>query len=248
MVECEHCGDAFDSEEAYLDHLAAEHESELGAIDRRRIAAQRGGGDDDGLPTMQLLTGGAVLVTVVVFIWFVFFSGGGGGGGGDLNATPTGLESERLPDRGAEQWISQVEQFPDEGNEHVSRDTDIDYARIPPLSGPHYDAQYATPAGFYDEEQELGSLVHTLEHGAVIVYYDPAALNDSAEASLRAWAQEHQGTWSSIVVAPNPNENPEHAFVLTAWRHELTLDSYSAEAVQAFAGEYLGRGPENPVR
>lgn len=251
MVECEHCGDAFDTEEAYLDHLATEHESELGAIDRRRIAAARGGGGGDGggLPTTGLLYGSVVLVVAAVFIWFAFFSGGGGGdGGGDLNATPTGIESEPLPDRGDDEWTSQVESFPSEGNQHVETGSEIDYERVPPLSGPHYPASAATPAGFYEEPQALGSLVHTLEHGAVIVYYDPSALDDPAEASLRAWAQNHDATWASVVVVPNPNEDPEHAYVLTAWRHRLTLEEYDAEAVRAFAAEFLGRGPENQVR
>lgn len=248
MVECEHCGDAFDSEEAYLDHLAANHGSELGAIDRRRIEGRRDGGDE-GLPTRGLLLAGTALGIVVVVIWYAFFMGGTTGTGGDgVGADPTGLESQSLPDRGAEKWISQVESFPSEGNDHVAQGSEIEYERVPPLSGPHYDAQYATQAGFYEEAQPLGSLVHTLEHGAIIVYYDPSALTPEAEASLRAWAQNHQGPWSSIVAVPNPNENPESPYVVTAWRHRLTLDSYDAEAIQAVAAEYLGRGPENQVR
>ena len=241
MVECDYCGDVFDSEEAYLDHLGTVHGGELGAIERRRVEAARGG--DDGIPTTGLLVGGVGLVVVVVVIWMLFF---GGGGDPVPGAEPTGLESEPLPERGDEQWISQVDSFPSEGSNHVDQGTQIDYKRIPPLSGPHYGSTVS--AGFYEETQPFGSLVHTLEHGAVIIYYDPAALTPEAEASLRAWARNNQGTWRSVVVVPNPKKNPEHPYVLTAWRHRLTLDSYSAEAVQAFAAEYLGRGPENPVR
>lgn len=244
MVECKHCGDTFQSEEAYLDHLAAEHATELGAIERRRIEGSRGGTGDGGLPTWGLLVGGASLAVVVVVVWFAFFMGDGGGGG--VDADPTGLESKQLPGQGASRWISQVESFPSNGNDHVDTGSQIEYERIPPLSGTHYGNTVG--AGFYDETPALGSLVHTLEHGAVVVYYDPDALTPEAEASLRAWAKNHRGTWSSIVVAPHPKEDPEHPYVLTAWRHELTLDEYDAEAVQAFAAEYLGRGPENPVR
>ena len=242
MVECEYCGDAFDGEGAYLDHLGAEHAGELGAIDRRRVAAARGG-DDAGIPVGGLLLGGVALFVVVVVIWFAFFMNDGG----DVGADPTGLESEPLPSRGAEQWISQVESAPSQGNQHVASGTNIDYERVPPLSGAHYGDQ-VTSAGYYEETPPLGAVVHALEHGAVVIYYDPAALTPEAEASLRAWAQHHQDYWAGVVVAPNPNENPEHPYVLTAWRHELALDGYDAQAVQAFAGEYLGRGPENPVR
>lgn len=240
MVECKYCGDAFDSEEAYLDHLVTEHEGELGAIERRRVEAARG--DDDGIATTWLLVSGAGLAVVVVAIWMMFFAGGDPVPG----AEPTGLESEPLPNQGDSQWVSQVDSFPSEGSQHVDEGTQIDYARVPPLSGTHYGSTVS--AGYYEETKSLGSLVHTLEHGAVIIYYDPAALTPEAEASLRAWARNNQGTWRSVVVVPHPHENPEHPYVLTAWRHRLTLDSYSAEAVQAFAAEYLGRGPENSVR
>jgi hypothetical protein len=49
-------------------------------------------------------------------------------------------------------------------------------------------------------------------------------------------------------VVPNPADDPRAAYVLTAWRHRLTMDSYDEATVRAFLAEYLGRGPENPVR
>lgn len=242
MVECEYCGDTFESEEAHLEHLGAAHGDELGPIDKRRVAAANSdSGDESGLPLTGLLGGAAVLVLAVIVIWFLFFSGSGG-----PDASPTGIENEPLPDRGDEEWISQVETFKSQGRQHVEPGSEIDYAQSPPLSGDHWG--HAVDAGFYAETPELPPLVHTLEHGAVVIYYDPANMTPEAEASLRAWASNHQDRWASIVVAPNPNENPKGDYVLTAWTHRLVLDDYNAEAVRAFAAEYLGRGPENPVR
>jgi len=240
MVECEYCGAAFESEAAYLEHLGDEHAGELGPIDQRRVASARA--DDDGLPIAGLLSGVAVLVVLVVAIWFFFLSGGNDTTG--LDAEPAGMEDEPLPDEGNEGVISQVETFEDQGREH--RSGDIDYDRVPPLSGPH--SEDWVSAGFYSETPRLEEIIHSLEHGAVVIYYDPAALNSEAEASLRAWAEHKDGQWQSVIVAPNPNDDPRGDYVLTAWTHRLTLDSYDAEAVQAFAAEYLGRGPENPVR
>ncbi|MBP1986192.1 DUF3105 domain-containing protein [Halolamina salifodinae] len=241
MVECEYCGAAFDDKEAHLEHLGEEHAEELGAIDRRRVEAATDD-EDGGLPVAGLLSGVAVLVVLVVAIWFFFLSGPSGVEG--VDAEPTGMEDDPLQDSGAEEWISQVETFESNGAEH--RSGDIDYERIPPLSGTH--SRDWASAGFYTETQRMEELVHSLEHGAVVIYYDEAALNDSAEASLRAWANNKDGSWQSIIVVPNPNDDPRGDYVLTAWTHRLTLDSYNAEAVYAFASEYLGRGPENPVR
>ena len=241
MVECEYCGAAFESEEAHLEHLGEEHAGELGPIDQRRVAAA---GDDDGegVPVVGLLAGAAVLAVLAVSIWFFFLSGGGGA---DLDAEPTGLEDDPLDEQGDQQWISQVESFESNGAEHRPGE-EIDYERVPPLSGPHWNG--ATAAGFYTETPQMEELVHTLEHGAVVIYYDPANVTDEEEASLRAWAANYQGTWQSVVVAPNPNDDPRGGYVLTAWTHRLVLEDYDADAVHAFASEYLGRGPENPVR
>jgi len=240
MVECEYCGDTFESEAAHLEHLEAEHDEELGAIDRRRVDAA-GDGAEEGFPLAGLLGGAGVLVVAVVAIWFLFLSGSGGPA-----AEPTGIEDEPLSDSGDEEWISQVESFESQGRQHVEPGSEIDYARSPPLSGEHWGR--AIEAGFYSETPELPRLVHTLEHGGVVIYYDPADMTPEAEASLRAWANNRDGTWASIVVAPNPNENPKGDYVLTAWTHRLVIDDYDAEAVRAFAAEYLGRGPENPIR
>ncbi|MFB6156526.1 MAG: DUF3105 domain-containing protein [Haloferacaceae archaeon] len=165
--------------------------------------------------------------------------GGGGGGGG-------GIESEPLPERGTGSLLADVRSFPSEGTRHVERGTDVDYGTYPPTSGPHYSG--TVEAGFYEETPAMGDLVHTLEHGAVVIYYDPAALTDAARGSLRAWANAHTGTWKSVVVVPHAREDPEAPYVLTAWRHLLRMDEYDPEVVRAFLAEYLGRGPENPVR
>jgi hypothetical protein len=241
MVECEYCGDAFETEAAHLEHLGDEHVDELGPIDHRRVAAAGSNSSDAGLPLTGLLGGAAGLVLVVVAIWVLFLGGGGGPG-----AAPTGIEDDSLPEGGDEQWISQVESFESEGIQHVERGSEIDYAQSPPLSGEHWGR--AIQAGFYAETPELPRLVHTLEHGAVVIYYDPASMTPEAEASLRAWADNKDRSWASIVVAPNPNENPKGDYVLTAWTHRLVIDEYDAEAVRAFTAEYIGRGPENPVR
>jgi hypothetical protein len=48
---CEYCGERVEDEEALLSHLAAEHEAELGPIDRRRVE-DRPNPSTDGVPTV----------------------------------------------------------------------------------------------------------------------------------------------------------------------------------------------------
>lgn len=236
-MNCEYCDEEFREEQDYLLHLRDEHPDELGAIDKRRIDRLS---DDSGSYPIGLIAIAVVLIiggSVVAYT--VFFSGGDSPNGGEF-------ESQPLPDRGNASLLAGVEQFPSEGAEHVPRGTEIAYETMPPTSGPHYDQ--TASAGFYSERPPLGELVHSLEHGAVIIYYDSAELNPEAQESLERFADTHTGTWQSVIVVPTPVEDPAAPFVLTAWRHKLSLESYDRDVVQAFLAEYLGRGPENPVR
>lgn len=158
----------------------------------------------------------------------------------------SGLEAQPLPSRGDRALLQEVQSFPSQGQQHVAQGTPIAYQTSPPTSGSHYPS--ATRAGFYTEAPPLGNLVHSLEHGAVVIYYDPKNFAAEAERSLKAFASAHQNPWASVMVVPNPEPNPDAAYVLTAWTKMLKLDSYDVQVVRAFLAEYLGRGPENRVR
>lgn len=231
MADCDYCDASFDDEEAYLAHLRDAHGGELRSIDRRRVEELEDGGGREIL-TGPVVLGGVLLATLALVVYLTAFAGSGGSGD--------------LPDRGDQAIISQVQTEPASSTTHVEAGSDIDYETLPPTGGPHYSS--TVDAGFYEEPQPYGSLVHTLEHGAVVVYYDPAQLSSAAEEELRSYANRHTGTWRSFVAVPNPEDDPEAAYVLTAWEKRLTMDEYDTEVVDAFVAEYIGRGPENPVR
>lgn len=239
MPDCDYCEASFDGEDDYLAHLRAEHEGELGPIDRRRIEESE---SDREFPTGPVVLG-VVLVAALAVVGYTVFAGGSGpAAGGDAS----GIEAEPLPERGDQALLEDVERHPSEGNEHVSPDTDVEYETTPPTSGDHYLS--TTQAGFYTEAPPAEELVHSLEHGAIVIYYDADALSPEAERSLREWASVHTGEWQSVVVVPNTYEEVDSPYVLTAWRHSLRLSEYDVEVVRAFIAEFIGRGPENPVR
>lgn len=250
MPECEYCGARFDDEEALLSHMGAEHEDELGRIDRRRVDDLED--DSTELPTGPIAIALVVFVSAAV-VAFVIFSGPSGGAADHPTPVPlqdvsqSGIEAEQLPDSGDEQALADVRTFESEGAGHVDAGTEVDYGTNPPTSGDHY-ARSADP-GFYEATPPLGNVVHSLEHGHVVVYYDPAEITPEARSSLEAFAAAHSGDpWAAVIVAPHPNDDIESPYVLTAWRTMLEMDDYDAETVRAFLAEYLGRGPENPVR
>jgi len=236
MVDCDYCTESFDGEDAYLDHLADSHEGELGAVDERRVSG-RGGDDEGGVSAGIVVIGVIIVLAVGVALYVTQLAGGGSADGIEASSLDASGDAERLAD---------VEQFPNRGNQHVDSGTTVDYAQSPPLSGPHYNVP--TEGGYYGETQPAGNIVHALEHGAVVIYYDESAMNESTRSSLQEFANTHTGTWRSVIVVPHTNESAESDFVLTAWRHRMYMDSYDARVVFEFLSEFLGRGPENPVR
>lgn len=165
---------------------------------------------------------------------------------GVFQSSQTSLEAQPLPKRGDPELLKNVQSFPSEGTEHVSESTQLTYNTNPPTSGRHYGKE--TPGGFYVEPRPAGNLVHSLEHGAVVIYYDPAKLTDEIRQSLTRFVQAYRNPWASVIVVPNPDPQPDAPFILTAWTKMLKLDRYDIPTIRAFLAEYLGRGPENPVR
>lgn len=84
MPECDYCADSFGDEDAYLRHLAAEHEGELSRIDQRRIEALGAtSGDSDAAMTSNAKVGLAglsvVMLLAVALTGYLVVTGGSSG-------------------------------------------------------------------------------------------------------------------------------------------------------------------------
>lgn len=97
MPTCAHCGADIDDEEAYLDHLASEHEGELGRIERRRVA-DRLEDESGGIPTGPAVLGVVLLVgvAIVAYVLFVMDTGAGAPADGEPGALHSAHEHGTL--------------------------------------------------------------------------------------------------------------------------------------------------------
>lgn len=161
-----------------------------------------------------------------------------------FESEPATFDLSELPSSGSAELLQDVQSFESRGRDHVGTGTAIDYDRTPPTSGTHYGR--AIPAGFYTSEQPYGGLVHSLEHGAVVIYYADD-VDASVRSNLERLASGYENPWAGVLAVPQP-ESFGAPIVLTAWQARLNLQSYDEEVAQAFLAEYLGRGPENPIR
>jgi len=128
--------------------------------------------------------------------------------------------------------------------EHVPVTTALSYETDPPTSGKHFDQW--TDAGFYSQTQPAGKLVHALEHGNIVIYYNKAKLGEVQLQSIEALAKQYRGQWDGVVAVPR--DDVKYAVVLTAWEHALRLPDYDQARIDSFVDLFRGRGPENPVR
>ncbi len=77
------------------------------------------------------------------------------------------------------------EPVPSQGREHIPVGTShtVQYNSDPPTSGPHYDPS-AGP-GIYDEPMPDGYLIHSLEHGYVIISHNTEGMPTEQQALRR---------------------------------------------------------------
>lgn len=134
-----------------------------------------------------------------------------------------------------------------------------DYPSQPPVSGPHN----ATPlhAGVYGTPPPIDQAIHSLEHAAVIIWYDPAEGSTRALADIKRFFARGNET-NHVVVAPYnyPAEGdagrlpPGTGMALAAWHHLQTCREPDLAVAYAFVAgyrmnlyrfwEYRGDAPE----
>jgi hypothetical protein len=119
------------------------------------------------------------------------------------------------------------------------------YTTNPPTSGPHYNSPGKGPVqvGFYDDATSAPpeGVVHNLEHGMIVIYYNPDAPADVIEAIKHAVDDEPNAT----VATPWANIEGDANLVLTAWGEAQSCEQVSRTVVNAFRTKFQGiAGPE----
>jgi len=130
-----------------------------------------------------------------------------------------------------------------EGSAAHQRDgTPIDYEDAPPAFGEHWDTPAGSEPKFYPAEERppVEQLVHNLEHGYTILWYDETVADDAeALEQVEAIAQEFEG-----------DPDPAAKFIAAPWTSEdggsfpsgkhLALTHWSATGEEAVPGQGVG--------
>jgi hypothetical protein len=124
------------------------------------------------------------------------------------------------------------------GQEHVT--TPVTYKESPPVGGPH-DPNWADCTGsVYDVDIRHENAVHSLEHGAVWITYNPDKLSAADVDTLAKLVKDQSGRLMS------PYAGLDSAISLQSWNHQLKVNSVDDKRIKQFADFLTYRSGEFP--
>ncbi|HEX6288513.1 MAG TPA: DUF3105 domain-containing protein [Herpetosiphonaceae bacterium] len=175
-------------------------------------------------PLVPVLIGVGLLIVLAAGAWLIF----GGSGGVPAAEKSPGSPVDVLPSR-----------------EHVPDGTAVEYSTNPPTSGDHW-GQAATWGIYPTRAPADERLVHNLEHGGVIISYNPAKVDEATVEKLRELARDLRKQRPCLVLTPRDSIQDDKPIALTAWGVMALLDSYDEAGIRAFWRDHVANGPEFP--
>ena len=131
-----------------------------------------------------------------------------------------------------------------EGDERFPQLPGLDtYPSTPPASGPHVGSA-TLPAGVYDSRPDIGTALHSLEHGGSVVWYSPDAPQEQIDTITAFYDQSDPVGQDRVIVAPYDYEGPGGQLpdgvqmALIAWHRLQTCAAPSLEVAFDFTSQY----------
>ena len=133
--------------------------------------------------------------------------------------------------------FSPIEGVVSYGNQDRTHDTEALYpfTPLPPVGGAHQPIWQN--CGIYDQPIEVALALHSMEHGAVWIAYQPELPNDQLR-ELRDLA----GAQPLVLLTPYPGL--ARPVIVSAWGVQLQLDNADDARLEQFVNRYRGQGPE----
>lgn len=156
-----------------------------------------------------LLWGGVALVLVLI-----------------AGAVVWGLRSQ---DAAQAEFSGRVQEYDEESNVHVT--SPVEYDVSPPVGGKHNPTWLN--CGIYDAPVPTENAVHSLEHGAVWVTYDPDLPADDVQRLEDLMPPTY------AILSPYDGEMPGPV-VASSWGRQIVLEGADDPALEQYLREYSG--------
>ncbi|HEX2194746.1 MAG TPA: DUF3105 domain-containing protein [Candidatus Limnocylindria bacterium] len=169
-----------------------------------------------------LLIGGVLVVGVVVLVVVFLFAG--------TSRAPVG------------------QRVPNEGATHIAEGEPPTYQSRPATSGPHWNVGGGVAPlnwGVYTSPVAEPAAVHNLEHGGIVIWYQPTQATEEDVAALTQYVESQiQSARFKFLLSPWAGEDFGAPMAVTAWDWKLYLEAADIEQIRAFADDHYGDAPE----
>lgn len=129
---------------------------------------------------------------------------------------------------------------------HIAVDSDPgDYNSDPPTSGPHYAQEIQ--AGFYETnsyQYPQAYLLHNMEHGYIIFWYNCGLLDEAACTDLKSQIRSVMDEVNNVKVVAYPWDSIDVPVAMTSWGRLQKMETFDAAQARAFYKSNLNRSPE----
>lgn len=150
------------------------------------------------------------------------------------------------PPEGAELWEEVAAQ---EGIHIESGDPYEPYNTDPPNSGYHFgEPMQPAEAGLYEEDEIIPdeNLVHSLEHGYVIIWYDCSELAEDECDTLKDGIDNVIDRTGTYKVVGMPRAGMDQPIVLTSWGMIFRLDELDEDKMVTYIEENREKNAPEP--
>jgi Protein of unknown function (DUF3105) len=178
-------------------------------------------GSSSALDPRLLIVGGVLVVGAIVLVVVLLFAGGGS------SARPGQLQV-------------------DDGGGHIADGaTGAPYSSTPATSGQHWSTTaqwgvYSIAAPAIESQ-----VVHNLEHGGIVIWYQPAQLDAEGVQALTDYVQQQvRSAKFKVILSPWTGRDFGHPIAVTSWNWLLYLDTADIDQVRAFLDDHYGNAPE----
>ncbi len=126
---------------------------------------------------------------------------------------------------------------------HVAPGTRVHYSTDPPASGDHY--PIPGPWGYADRPLQTEAWVHNLEHGGVVILWQPGtpAADLAATRKFIAGAPPDRD-FNEVKLLGTAYPVPGHRFALVAWGWRQLLETWDPAAARRFYLAHVDHGRE----
>ena len=139
--------------------------------------------------------------------------------------------------------------IPQQARTHIqASDPHEPYNSDPPTSGAHAGT---VQADFYEEAPPDENLVHNLEHGYIILWYNCSQLDEAQCQTLKAQIQGMMDRARPVTIATGtkkliaaPRPTMDSMLTLTSWGHLYKLNSFEEADIMQFINDFRNQAPE----